>query len=396
MKSSRRKRRRLLERRLPPGTPPGSLIVDPQARPPAVRMIAYSHEEVIDKEVGDVRQIEPYLDRPGVVWVNVDGLGDAATIASLGRIFRLHPLALEDVVHVRQRAKVEDYQDHLYIVARMATLNETLSTEQVSIFLGRNFILSFLEDPGDCFDLVRGRIKVGQARIRSHDAGYLAYALLDTIIDSYFPIVETLGDRLDDREDVVIDRPEPETVAQIHAVKRELRQLRRIVWPSREAMASLHRDQSPFFDADTRVHLRDCYDHVVQLIDMVETYRELAADLTDLYLSSLSRKMNEVMKVLTIISTIFIPLSFVAGIYGMNFNTEISWWNMPELNWIFGYPFALGVMALVMGVMLFFFYRQGWLGAFRLPPLEKSEDAASGQTRVPNRPQANGEPEEVG
>ena len=378
-KPSRKNRRKQAQfrRHTEPGSAPGQVVVDPAARQPVTRVIAYDRENLIDRTIENIEEIRGMLGKSRVTWVNVDGLGSAEVIKKLGEIFHLHPLALEDVVHVHQRPKVEQYGEHVFIVARMACLEQRLETEQVSIFLGADFVLTFLEDPGDSFDPVRARLKAGHARARDQGAGYLAYALLDAIVDAYFPIVEEYGDRLDDLEDDVILRPERNAIARVHDAKRDLRTLRRAVWPLREAINGLIREPTPLLSDETRVYLRDCYDHTVQIIDLVETYRELGADLSDLYLSGLSNRMNEVMKVLTIISTIFIPLSFIAGVYGMNFDTQASSLNMPELKWRWGYPFSLALMASVTAAMLAFFIRRGWLRALSPtgtnPPAMKDE-----------------------
>lgn len=371
-------RRPHFSRRTDPGASPGSLAVDPTARSPVMQVMAFDQQQLIEQQVSSPAEIVPFLTQWPVTWVNVDGLGDARILAELGEIFHLHPLALEDVVNVHQRAKVEEYHQHLFIVARMVELNRRLETEQLSLFLGRNFVLTFLQDPGDSFDPVRKRIRDGRGRIRVSGCGYLAYALLDAVVDAYFPVIEAYGDRLDELEDEVVLRPGQRSIARIHAAKRDLRVLRRAIWPLREEVNRLSRDASEFIDAETRVYLRDCYDHTVQIIDLVETYRELGSDLTDLYLSSLSNRMNEVMKVLTVIATIFMPLGFIAGVYGMNFDGKASPWNMPELSWPWGYPFALGIMALVALTMLAFFRRQGWLGAIygNTPPREPEPDAS--------------------
>lgn len=345
-----------------PGSPPGTLTIDPCAPKPIVQVMAYGAESFHECTLTDLAPLNGMLSEYATVWVNVDGLGDADTIRQLGQIFHLHPLALEDVVNVHQRAKVEQYGDHLFIVARMVELNDHLGTEQVSIFLGRNFVLTFLEDPGDSFDPVRQRLRGNSGRIRNSGTGYLAYALLDAAVDAYFPVLEQFGERLDALEDTVILRPNKEAISKIHDVKRDLRLLRRAAWPMREAVNSLSRDPSPLIHDDTRPYLRDCYDHTVQILDLVETYRELGADMTDLYLSSLSNRLNEVMKVLTMIATIFMPLSFVAGVYGMNFDPAVSPWNMPELKWPFGYEFALTLMLGTLVAMLLLFRRRGWLG----------------------------------
>lgn len=365
MSRAHRKKRRQTQffRRTSPGAAPGTLAVDPHATPPVVRVMAYDAQTLFERQAPTAAEVEPFLGQGHVVWVNVEGLGDAATLQKLAQMFGLHPLALEDVVNTHQRAKVEQYGEVLFIVARMSSLGERLETEQVSLFLGRGFVLTFLEDPGDSFDPVRERLRQGHAKLRAGNSGYLAYALLDAVIDAYFPIIEAYGDRLDVLEDDVILRPDQHCIARVHDAKRDLRTLRRAVWPLREALGLLNRDECRLLDAETHVHLRDCHDHVIQIIDLVETYRELGSDLTDLYLSSLSNRLNEVMKVLTIISTVFIPLSFVAGVYGMNFNPESSPWNMPELKWRWGYPFALSIMAAMVVSMAAFFYRKGWLWA---------------------------------
>ncbi len=367
----RRRRKPRFSRRSKPGDLPGLLQPDPESPPPVVHVIAYGPDQLLEKRVTDCQQVRDLVGKAPVTWINVEGLGDANTIRSIGELFHLHPLALEDVVNTHQRPKAEPYQGSLFIVARMAELNDRLETEQISLFLGQNFVVTFLEDPGDAFDTVRQHLRHSQGRIRSSNAGYLAYALLDAVVDGYFPVVEEYGERLDEIEDEVVSRPSRATIAWAHQVKRDLRGLRRAVWPLREAINALSRDQSEFIDAETRVYLRDCYDHTVQIIDIVETYRELDADLTDLYLSSLSNRLNEVMKVLTIIATIFMPLSFIASIYGMNFNPQASPYNMPELNWRYGYPFALGLMLVTAVGMYWFFRYKRWVGPDSLERQER-------------------------
>lgn len=347
-------------RRFVPGSLPEPLAEQLAAAPPVMRAIAYHGNDFVEKDIDQPQDVAPLLESWPVTWLNVAGLGDAEVIADLGRLFGLHPLALEDVVHVHQRAKVEQYGEHLFVVARMPRENEGLATEQVSMFVGKNFVLTFIEDPGDSFEPVRTRLR-GGGQLREAGPAYLTYSLLDAVIDGYFPVVEAFAERLDKLEDRLTTRPSRRTISEIHAAKHSLRSLRRILWPLREAVNSLIRDPSPLIDADTRVHLRDCYDHLVQIIDLLETYREVCADLTDLYLSSLSTRMNEVMKVLTIIATIFMPLSFITGLYGMNFQTERSPWNMPELTWRYGYFYALGLMSLTVLAMLGYFRRKGWL-----------------------------------
>ena len=356
-RNRRRRRKPYFRRYTKAGAPPGQFTLDAQAPKPKVRAIAYGPDDFEELDVGDFDAIGALLQQFAVTWINVDGVGHEETIRKLGRIFQLHPLALEDVVHVHQRAKVELYGEQAFVVVRMpCAQNSHLETEQLSMFVGKNFVLTFLEDPGDVFDPVRTNLRGAAGRIRSAGSGYLAYALLDAAVDAYFPLVEAFGERLDALEDDVIESPDKQSISGVHDAKHDLRTLRRAVWPLREAINSLCRDASPLFNDETRLHLRDCYDHVVQIIDMVETYRELGSDLTDLYLSSLSTRMNEVMKVLTVIATLFMPLGFITGVYGMNFT-------MPELSWRWGYPYALSLMAATTIAMLYFFRRRGWLGA---------------------------------
>lgn len=377
-RTNRRRRKSRFSRQSKPGDLPGTIRADPTASPPVVHVIAYGPDQFVEERVTDCHQVRDLLGKSPVTWVNVEGLGDAETIETIGKLFHLHPLALEDVVNTHQRPKAEQYDDYLFIVAHMAWMEGKLETEQVSMFLGHNFLVTFLEDPGDAFDSVRQHLRLKQGRIRSAGTGYLAYALLDALVDSYFPIVEEYGERLDALEDEVVDRPNRTMLARAHRVKRNLRTLRRAIWPLREVINSLSRNQHDLIDAETRVYLRDCYDHTVQIIDIVETYRELDADLTDLYLSSLSNRLNEVMKVLTIIATIFMPLSVIVGLYGMNFDTS-SPWNMPELHWRYGYPFVWLWMGASTVGMLFYFRHKGWIGP-NSP--ERQERAAREQMRI--------------
>jgi magnesium transporter len=344
------------------GAAPGSLIVDPDAPESLLELIVYDADRLTEKRLTSANEIRPYLAQPGVVWVNVEGLGSEPVLRGLGDLFHLHPLALEDVVNVHQRPKVDRFGEMLFITARMPREGSACDTEQVSFFVGKNFVITFLEDPGDCFDPVRRRLRDCDGLIRRRGADYLAYALLDAAVDAYFPLLEDFGDRLELLEDDVVMTPTPATIGRVHEAKHQMRALRRIVWPLREAMNELARDQTHLIGDETRIYFRDLYDHTVQIIDLVETYREMGADLMDLYLSSLSNRMNEIMRVLTVIATIFMPLSFIVGIYGMNFNTETSPWNMPELNWRYGYEVVWLILIGVTVGMLAFFARRGWLG----------------------------------
>jgi magnesium transporter len=325
--------------------------------------MAYGPEGLKEMETRDPEAVRDLPGRWPVVWINVDGVENLETVRELGEIFHLHRLALEDVVNVPQRAKVESFGDYLFIVARTATLAECVDTEQIGIFLGADFVLTFQEEQGDPYDPVRERIRDSIGHIRGAGTDALAYAILDATIDYYFPILEQLGDRLDSLEEQILTRPTRATITALYAVKRDLTALRRALWPARDAVNALIRDPSPLIDEETRVYLRDCYDHVVQCLDLLESDRELTSSLTDLYLSSIGYRTNEIMRVLTIFSVVFIPLTLIAGIYGMNFDPTVSRWNMPELKWAWGYPFALGLMAAAAIGMLSYFWRRGWLGS---------------------------------
>ena len=366
MKHNRKKRHRKrppLRMVTPPGGKPGTVLVDPDASPTRVRVMAYNREKLLDKELHHLDEVPQLLKEWPVTWINVDGLGNAAILLKLGKLLGLHELALEDVVNVHQRAKVEPYEDHLYIVARMVEPGERAATEQVSLFLGRNFVLTFQERLGDCFDAVRQRLRLVESIMRSDcRPDYLVYRLLDAIIDGYFPVLERYGDRLEALDDELADHPTEATYARIHDIKSDLLLLRRTAWPHRDAVSELLRESHELISPPTRVYLRDCYDHVLRVVDFIETYRELCANMRDFYLTAVSNRLNEIMKVLTIIATLFIPLSFIAGLYGMNFDTRESPWNMPELEWYFGYPLVLLLMGGVAGGMLLFFRKRGWLG----------------------------------
>ncbi|MBD2292106.1 magnesium/cobalt transporter CorA [Anabaena sphaerica FACHB-251] len=348
-----------------PGTPPGTIIIDENAEQPNILLIDYNQTDLIRQQITNPEDCVNYLDTESVSWVDVQGLGNRDILERLGKVFELHPLVLEDVVNMAERPKIEDYEDQLLIIARMVVPKERsygFHSEQVSFVLGKHYLLTVQEEAEfDCFDGVRTRIAKNKGTIRKQGADYLAYALLDAIIDGFFPVLELYGERIEELEEEVIVKPTPQTLQQIHQIRRELLQLRRAIWPQRDAINSLIRDSSEIISDEVRIYLRDCYDHAVQVMDMVETYRELASGLMDVYLSAVSNKMNEIMKFLTVVSSIFIPLTFVAGIYGMNFNTEKSPYNMPELNWYLGYPLCLGLMALIAGMLIFLFWRRGWL-----------------------------------
>jgi magnesium transporter len=330
--------------------------------------MSFGPDTFAEANVSKVEEIKGWIGRSPMIWVDVDGLGSANVIGEIGELFGIHPLALEDVLTPRQRAKVDVFPGHLFIVARMVTKNDEIQTEQVSIIVGTNHVLTFQEYPGDSFDPVRERLRRRDERLLTAGSDYLAYSLIDAVVDGYYPVIEELGYLLDDLEDAIVDHPDREQVGPLHRVKRDLVTMRRSIWPMREAIGSLARDANPYIQPETRLYFRDVYDHVFQVTDIVETNRERATDLMDVYLSSISNRINDVMRVLTLWATIFIPLTFISSLYGMNFDPETSPWNMPELKARFGYPVTLGVMALIAGAVLVFFYRKGWLGPPRSRP----------------------------
>ena len=351
-----------------PGAPPGTLDLEPDAPPPEIVLIDYCEATATRSNLANPQEAVAYLDTESVSWVDMLGLGNKETWRQMGEVFNLHLMAQEDVVNVPQRPKVVDYEGHLLIIAWMVMVHPKLDNfhkEQVSLILGKHYLLTVQEEPDyDCFGPVRDRIRKGQGIIRKHGADYLAYTLLDSIIDGFFPVLEVYGERIEELEDEVVARPTRKTLEKIYKIRRELLTLRRAIWPQRDAINTLIRDGSDLISPEVRIYLRDCYDHTVQVMDMVETYRELSSGLMDVYLSSVGNKMNEIMKLLTVISSIFIPLTFVAGVYGMNFNTEKSPWNMPELNWYLGYPLCLGLMAAIASGLVYFFWRRGWFENF--------------------------------
>lgn len=355
-----RKRRR---RGWRPGAAPGSLHPPEERRVEevALSVIQYDETEFTEKEGVTPEEAKRLCERPGVTWLDVVGLHDVEVVSRLGELFGLHPLALEDTLSTDQRPKQDDYEDHLFVVTRVFRLEKSLESDQLSLFVGRNFVVTFHEAPSDVLDPVRERLRAGRGRIRKAGSGYLAYAILDATVDRLFPILEQYGERIEQLERELFEDPDERHVPQIQQVKKDLLEIRRTAWPLREAILGLERGDSPRLGREIHPFLRDLYDHIVQVMDMVETFRDLASGLMDLYLSSMSNRMNEIMKVLTITATIFIPLTFVAGVYGMNFDPSSSPWNMPELRWRFGYPLALGVMAVVAVVMLFYFRRRKWL-----------------------------------
>ncbi|MEO1349783.1 MAG: magnesium/cobalt transporter CorA [Cyanobacteria bacterium J06635_15] len=350
------------------GSTPGTLTIEDDAPVPELVLFDYATDTAVRVELALPQDCVSYLDTESVSWLDVQGLGSEPVMRSLGDIFKLHPLVLEDVVNVPQRPKVEQFQDHLLIIMRMVMLKPKgrgFFNEQVSFILGPHYLVTVQEEPDlDCFDPVRDRIQRNHGIIRTQGADYLAYALIDSVIDGFFPVLEEYGEYIEALEDEVVANPTRKTIEKIHDLRRELMAMRRAIWPQRSAINSLIRDTSNCVSPEVRIYFQDCYDHVIQILDILETYRELASSLMDVYLSSVSNRMNEVMKLLTVISTIFIPLTFIAGLYGMNFNPQSSPWNMPELNWYWGYPLCWALMIAITGGLIVYFWRKGWFENF--------------------------------
>jgi magnesium transporter len=342
------------------GLPPGTPVYVGEIKDEKVRISVLDYDEVQyqEKEVKEVEECFPFKDTSTVTWINIDGIHQIDIIEKIGRHFGLHPLIQEDIVNTEQRPKMEDFGDYIYVVLKMIYHDENddeIKIEQVSLILGENFVISFQEKEGDIFNHVRERIRKDKGRIRKMKADYLAYALLDAVVDSYFFILEKIGEQIEELEDKVVSEPKPETLQEIHKLKRGMIFLRKSVWPLREVISILERGESSLIRESCRIYLRDVYDHTIQVIDSVETFRDMLSGMHDTYLSSISNRMNEIMKVLTIIATIFIPLTFIAGIYGMNFKF------MPELDWHWGYFAVWIVIVFLAALMVVFFRRKKWL-----------------------------------
>ena len=341
------------------GLPPGTLIhIGAQkVREPKITILDYDETQFHESEVKVIEECFVFKEKPTVTWFNVDGLHQTEIFEKLGECYGLHPLVLEDVLNTEQRPKMEDYGDYLYVVVKMLhdKGKKGQEAEQVSLIVGRNFVFSFQESEGDVFEPIRERIRNGKGRIRQMGADYLAYSLLDAIVDYYFVILEKQGERIEFLEEDLVANPGTKTLQEIHHLKSEMLFIRKAIWPLREVIGALERGESPLIQQSTIVYLRDVYDHTIQAIDTVETSREMVSDLLDIYLSSVSNRTNAIMKVLTIIATIFMPLTFLAGVYGMNFRY------MPELEWQWGYPLVWTVMIGVVVCMLIYFRRMQWL-----------------------------------
>lgn len=342
------------------GLPPGTLVHIGEKKTGSVKvtLIDYDPKNIIEREVKDLSECMRLKKSKNVSWINIDGLHDTEKIQKIGEGFGLHPLLLEDIVNTDQRPKMEDYEDYIFIVMKMLQYEEKLRTvraEQVSLVLGKNYLISFQENQGDVFEGIRQRLRNKKGRMRSLGTDFLAYSIIDAVVDNYFMILERIGEEIEDLEEEVVKNPTPKTIQALHGLKREMVFLRRSVWPLREVISSLQRTGSKLMKKSTSLYLRDVYDHTIQVIDTIETDRDILSGMLDIYLSSISNRLNEIMKVLTIIGTIFIPLTFITGLYGMNFRY------MPELEHPFGYPAVLVIMLLVFALMLAYFKRKRWM-----------------------------------
>ncbi|MBI2329391.1 MAG: magnesium/cobalt transporter CorA [Chloroflexi bacterium] len=353
--------RRLIKKRShKTGLPPGSLVHvgERKAERVKISILDYDEAQLEEKEAKTIEESFPFKEKPTVTWINIDGLHEVEIIEKLGSHFGLHPLLLEDILNTDQRPKMEDAGAYIFVVLKMLYPGENkdrVEAEQVSLILGSNFVITLQEREGDVFNPVRDRIRRNKGRIRKAGADYLAYVLLDAIVDNYFLILENVGEKIEDTEQQLATNPAPETLQYIRELKNEMIFLRKSIWPLRELINGLERSESTLIHESTGAYLRDVYDHTIQIIDTVESYRDMISGMVDIYLSSISNKMNEVMKVLTIFASIFIPLTFVAGIYGMNFEF------MPELTWRWGYFILLAVMALIGILLVVYFKRKRWL-----------------------------------
>lgn len=359
-----------------PGAKPGTFELRPDLPPPTITRVEYNQVGMNSREVS-LAELEAAL-KPSpehVVWVNLDGIGDIDVIQRIGAELNLHPLTLEDIAHFHQRPKLEEFDHHLFMTIRAVRVHESgnVDNEQLSFLLCDNLLVTFQEKPGDGFEPVRKRLRAGKGPILRNGADYLFYALLDVTIDNYFPVLELFGESMDQLEDQIRVNPTPGLSRMVHSLRRELRQLRRAVWPLRDVVGILSRNETERIGDTLRAAFRDCHDHVVQVADFVEGSRERASELGDLYQTMVSEKTNQVMKTLTIVATVFIPLTFLCGLYGMNFDTEASPYNMPELKWRYGYVVFWGVMVVTFAGMLWFFRRKGWLGGVGSSHKETSE-----------------------
>lgn len=343
------------------GLPPGSLIHigDKKKEEVKITVIDYDEGNFQEKVISEIQECFTFKDKPTVTWINVDGVHKVEIPEKIGECYGFHPLIIEDILNTDQRPKMEDFGDYIYVVLKMLNLDSrtnSIISEQISLILGPNFVISFQEGrEGDVFNPVRERLRAGKGKIRKMGADYLAYSLIDSIVDNYFIILEKLGEKIESLEERLVTNPTGNVLREIHNLKREMLFLRKSVWPLREVISTMAKGESSLIHPSTGIYLRDIYDHTIHVVDTIETFRDMVSGMLDIYLSSISNRMNAVMKVLTIIATIFMPLTFLAGVYGMNFK------NMPELEWKFGYPMIVLVMLIVAVIMLYFFRKKKWI-----------------------------------
>jgi magnesium transporter len=352
---------KILKRRVKKaGLPPGSLVPIEESKPSKIQisLIDYDAHDFLEKKDVSLQDCLPHLENKKTTWINVCGIDDPKTIGEIGTHFGLHPLLLEDIMTSGQRSKLDDYKNIIYIVVKMLTYQEgkqEAADEQVSLVLGKNFVISFMESSHHIFAPAIERLHSSTSRIRQRGADYLCYTLIDCLVDNYFLILEKVDEKLENLEEELIHHPTPFTLQKIHRAKKEISLLRKSVWPMREVISNFRRMESPLIQDPTKLYIHDVYDHTIQAIDTIESFRDITAGMIDIYLSNLSQRMNEVMKVLTVVATIFVPLTFIASVYGMNFD------NIPELHWKWGYYFVLSIMALISLFMILYFKRKRWL-----------------------------------
>lgn len=354
------KNRLFLRKVKKPGLPPGTLVHVGEKKVEKVKITVLDYDEktVEEREVVDIEECFPYRDKSSISWINIDGLHQTDIIEKIGHHYGIHPTVLEDIVNTDQRPKIYDMGEYLFLILKMISYSENekrVQAEQISLLLGNNYVISFQEREGDVFQAIRDRIRYNKGRVRRMGSDYLAYVLMDAVVDNYFIVLETVGDQIEEMEDEVMTSPTTETLQKLNRIKRRLLFLRKSVWPLREVVSHLERIESNLVKKQIHPYLRDIYDHTIQVVDMLETMRDMNSGMFDMYLSSVSNRMNEVMKVLTIIATIFIPLTFIAGIYGMNFEF------MPELKWRWAYFSVWGLMIVVGVIMISYFRRKKWL-----------------------------------
>jgi magnesium transporter len=347
-----------------PGTSPGTLVerVPETAKPLSIQVVDYTDAEFAESEASTVDTLAVYLEKPTTTWIHFEGYCPPDVLQQLGALYGLHSLALEDVINTGQRPKIESYDNKLFLILSRPVLDDNgVHSEQLSFFLGNNFVLSFYNGENDPFKNVRERLRNHIGKIRGRKADYLLYTLVDTVVDEAFPVLEAYGDFVEALDDELLDNPAKSILHKIHGSKRELLLIRRMLWPQREIINTLIRDEDGLLEENTKIYFRDCYDHTIQTMELVEIYREIISNILEVYLSTLSHRINDIMRVLTIIATIFIPLTFIVGVYGMNFgiNTK-SPWAMPELDWYYGYPLLWLGMLCVAGGMLYYFKRKNW------------------------------------